>query len=814
MSTMQLASALVLALVQGTPAGSNLPSEGDGEFRLERILADPDWIARSPESARWSPSGQIVFERKRPASDERDLFFFATVGGEPNLARYGDLPSLEPRGVQREPGGGRLLWERGGDLFLQEANGGPTRQLTRTRASESNPQFLGADRVAFERGGVLYAQSLSSGLVEELFEAKPERDPEEVRIEKEEKRGHLAKREESLFEHIRTLRCRAEERRARVESLDQNDPSRPPRPFYLGKDVSVGRTALAPDGAFVALTLGVPRKDDGDGPRDLLAEWVTESGYTTSRPVRPNVGTRPRTGERLVLVDRAARKQISVDLTALPGVLVPAAPEKDPASTDAAAPEGAPSDVAPASPEPKTLDLGLSNLQWSPDGQNLALMARSLDDQQRWIVLVDREGTARTAHHLVDDAWIGWSFHGFGWLPDGSGLWYQSEESGWARLYLHDLASGTRRALTGEGYEASDVQVDRAHTALWWKANAEHPGAQEVWRLELGRADAEPERLTSLGAQLDFEPSPDGTHLLLTLSRPLLPPEIYIQVAEPGAEAVRRTHTVEEEFAALPWVAPELVPVPARHGRPVWSRLFLPPEGAPAPAGGRPAVLFAHGAGYLQQAHLGWSYYFRETLFHTLLARRGAVVLEMDYRASAGYGRDWRTAIRLNMGHPELDDLEDGVAWLVEQHGVDPARVGVYGGSYGGFLTLQALFTRPELFACGAALRPVTDWAHYNDGYTANILDTPESAAEAYQKSSPIDHAAGLNKPLLICHGLLDDNVLPKDSIRLVQRLIELGKKDFELALYPVEPHGFREPSSWIDEYRRILLLFERHLGL
>jgi dipeptidyl aminopeptidase/acylaminoacyl peptidase len=199
-------------------------------------------------------------------------------------------------------------------------------------------------------------------------------------------------------------------------------------------------------------------------------------------------------------------------------------------------------------------------------------------------------------------------------------------------------------------------------------------------------------------------------------------------------------------------------------------------------------------------------------MFHTLLARRGYVVLDMDYRASRGYGRDWRTAIYRHMGKPELEDLRDGVRWLVAERGVDPERVGVYGGSYGGILTLMALFEEPDLFACGAALRPVTDWAHYNHPYTSRILNTPDLDPEAYERSSPIEFAAGLQRPLLIAHGMVDDNVFYKDSVRLAQRLIELQKTGWELASYPIEAHGFREPSSWLDEYRRILRLFETHL--
>jgi dipeptidyl aminopeptidase/acylaminoacyl peptidase len=222
--------------------------------------------------------------------------------------------------------------------------------------------------------------------------------------------------------------------------------------------------------------------------------------------------------------------------------------------------------------------------------------------------------------------------------------------------------------------------------------------------------------------------------------------------------------------------------------------------------------MFVHGAGYLQNVHAGWSQYFREFMFHQLLVQRGFVVIDLDYRGSAGYGRDWRTAIYRRMGTPELEDYLDGIEWLVGHAQVDRARIGIYGGSYGGFLTLMGLFKEPAVFAAGAALRPVTDWAHYNHSYTSNILNTPEVDPEAYTRSSPIEFAAGLRRPLLISHGMLDDNVFFQDSVRLVQRLIELKKESFEIAMFPVEAHGFRDAVSWLDQYRRILRLMEREV--
>ena len=224
------------------------------------------------------------------------------------------------------------------------------------------------------------------------------------------------------------------------------------------------------------------------------------------------------------------------------------------------------------------------------------------------------------------------------------------------------------------------------------------------------------------------------------------------------------------------------------------------------------AVIFNHGAGYLQNSDLGWSNYFREFFFHNILVEQGYVVLDMDYWASKGYGRDWRTAIYRQMGTPETEDLVDGVNWLVANANVDVNRVGTYGGSYGGFMTFMAMFTQPDLFKAGSALRPVGDWAYYNHPYTSNILNTPDVDPIAYERSSPIYFTQGLKNQLLINAPMVDDNVFFQDTVRVVQRLIEQEKNSFETAIFPVEPHGFRQPSSWLDEYRRIYKLFEREL--
>jgi dipeptidyl aminopeptidase/acylaminoacyl peptidase len=364
--------------------------------------------------------------------------------------------------------------------------------------------------------------------------------------------------------------------------------------------------------------------------------------------------------------------------------------------------------------------------------------------------------------------------------------------------------------ITTGKWEIAATELSRDGKKFYVTSTEQHPGERHLYSVSIdGGART---KITSMTGSHDTQLSPDEGYIGVIYSYSTKPPEVYLMPNTPGGAAKQVTTTPTDAWRAFKWIDPKVITYKARDGVDVYARLFTPEMIGARRDPSRPAVIFVHGAGYLQNAHKYWSTYFREYMFHNLLASRGYVVLDADYRASAGYGRDWRTAIYRHMGGKDLEDVVDGAKYLVAQEKVDPRRIGVYGGSYGGFITLMAMFTTPDVFAAGAALRPVTDWAHYNHGYTSNILNIPQKDIEAYRKSSPIYFAEGLKGALLICHGMVDTNVHFQDSVRLAQRLIELRKENWELAVFPVENHGFTEETSWADEYKRILKLFEETL--
>jgi dipeptidyl aminopeptidase/acylaminoacyl peptidase len=381
-------------------------------------------------------------------------------------------------------------------------------------------------------------------------------------------------------------------------------------------------------------------------------------------------------------------------------------------------------------------------------------------------------------------------------------------------LYTLDMSgSGAQpKQLTSGKWEITAAELAEDRKKFYITTTEVHPGERHVYTLPVdGGART---KITSMPGSNEVEVSPDESTLGIIYSYSNKPPEVYVMPNTAGAQARQVTTTPTTEWRSFKWIDPKVVTFKARDGVDVYARVFTPEMIGARRDPSRPGVVFVHGAGYAQNAHRYWASYFREYMFHNLLASRGYVVLDVDYRASSGYGRDWRTAIYRHMGGKDLEDIVDGAKYLSAQEKVDPRRIGVYGGSYGGFITLMAMFTTPDVFAAGAALRPVTDWAHYNHGYTSNILNVPQKDVDAYRKSSPIYFAEGLKGALLICHGMVDTNVHFQDSVRLVQRLIELRKENWELAAFPVENHGFTEETSWADEYRRILKLFEENLRL
>lgn len=385
-------------------------------------------------------------------------------------------------------------------------------------------------------------------------------------------------------------------------------------------------------------------------------------------------------------------------------------------------------------------------------------------------------------------------------------FYFNSEATGYSHLYSYDLNSNNKKQLTEGNWEVQSVQLLKDGKNFYISANKEHPGITHFYSLPVQGGNLV--QITSMKGGNEVTLSPDEKYLAISHSTMNKPWELYLQNNKPKADASKITKSTTAEFDSYAWREPDMVKFQNRYGDDVYARVY--PAKNPHP--NKPAVVFVHGAGYLQNVHYWWSQYFREYMFNNMLADNGYTVIDIDYTASSGYGRNHRTGIYRHMGGKDLTDQVDGVKYLVDHYGVNPANVGLYGGSYGGFITLMGLFTEPEVFKSGAALRSVTDWAHYNHGYTANILNTPVEDPIAFKRSSPIYFADKLKGNLLMLHGMVDVNVQFQDIVRLNQRLIELGKENWDLAVYPVEDHGFIQPSSWTDEYKRIFKLFENTL--
>ncbi|MGZ8458663.1 MAG: prolyl oligopeptidase family serine peptidase [Gemmatirosa sp.] len=769
-------SRFLLALAALVPlAASAQPAAPRFDFSIANMMRGPELYGREPQDVRWSPDARWVYFRWNAAgTDWREPLRWYRVrpaaGATPERVPDAQLDSVGPliaEGSDTRDGRRRVV-AYDGDLWLVERGATAARRLTQTLGVESSPQFA-ADgrRVFFVRDNNVYALALDGGLVRQLTDVRAGPQPDSARAAAQ--RRALEADQRALFDVIRDRVARdsvqAAERRAREASR--------PTPLWLNTGERVVAFSVAPggDALVLATTAAVPRARTAQVP-----DWVTKSGYVEELPTRTKVGDEQASGRvAFVRVPTGAAKWLR---------LVPSDTVRAPA--------------------------GAQLLGWNDAGTVALVQAERRDYKERVLSVVRADsGSVRALEIVRDSAWVGGPCGSCaGWLPDGR-AWFVNESDGWAHLYTAAADGSGRRQLTQGKFEVLQAELSPDRRQFWLHTSERSVFDRDFYTMPV--AGGARTRLTRDAGGHQVTPSPDGRLLADVYSSANRPPELFVLSNRANATATRLTTSPGADWQSFAWRTPEIVMIPGSDGVPVPARVYRPQDMGAQPNGA--AAIFVHGAGYLHNVHNWWSSYAREYMFNHYLASKGYVVLDIDYRGSAGYGRDWRTAIYRHMGGRDLQDHVDGVRWLQKTHGVDPERVGIYGGSYGGFITLMALFTEPKMFGAGAALRSVTDWAHYNHPYTARILNFPDADTVSYRRSSPIYFAQGLEDPLLMAHGMVDVNVHYQDIVRLTQRLIELGKTDWELASYPVEDHAFVRPSSWADEYRRIFELFERTIA-
>jgi dipeptidyl aminopeptidase/acylaminoacyl peptidase len=792
---MVVSKVLVLALLAGLAQPTRNASAQEGQptpirqsdltrqdalvrpLTLREASRNDRWMGLGVRDVRWAPDGSGVYFRwnRRPTTDdvpEEDPWFRTDPSGELVWQLQTDetaqLPGPE---VRWNSTADQATWVRDGTLYFFD--GEKSSAIVALDRPIRDPRFAeGGDAVEFQAGGSLYRYATREGamaVVAQRVIRATSSDTDAARW--------LAEQQEELFDHVRN----EQRTRRRVAAAARASTGWTPQAIPVPEGIEIDQIQLSPDGAWVTFRATIT---DPVRPTTSFVDYVDESGYATVGTARPKAGE-PRDLIRLGVV--AMDPTVPVDSIALRWIDVTEAGDQ------ATVPHGP---------------------VWNLEGTRAVAQFIGEDHEDVWFAELDLESaTATVVVHDHDDAWIGGPPIQANrlqpalmeWLP-GDRLVFASERSGWSHLYRVD-PDGSVTALTEGAWEVRGARLTPDRETWLLQASREHPSEDHLYRM--GAAGGPLERLTTTPGRHEGSWSPDGERIAVVSSTAVELPDLYLSGARAGVEPRRVSVSGTDAYYEHPLTEPEIVRFGHPDDGPLWAALFLPDE----PNAERSAIIHVHGGGYRQFAHRGYSVYGYATHlgFINYMLEQGYTVLDFDYRGSAGFGRDYRTDISESMGIKDTDGAVAGARWLAETQNVDPDRIGIYGVSYGGFLTLTSLFRYPGVFSAGIARAAVTDWAHYSDGWTSRILGVPHENPEAYRRSSPIYYAEGLQDPLLITHGLVDDNVHFQDAARLIQRLIEL-EKSFEVMVYPVEQHTVETEAGRYDLFRRQAAFFDEKL--
>jgi dipeptidyl aminopeptidase/acylaminoacyl peptidase len=461
---------------------------------------------------------------------------------------------------------------------------------------------------------------------------------------------------------------------------------------------------------------------------------------------------------------------------------------------------------------------------WSPDSRQIAFLRIPARDDltfgprrngQPWSIRVADAATGRGREVWRADAGQGSVFHGI--VGEYQIMWgagdvmvFPWERDGWTHLYSVSVAGGTAKLLTPGNFEVEFVSLSPDRRTLVFASNQDDIDRRHLWS-ETVTGD-QPTRLTS-GEGIEWSPVMlhDGAAIALLHSDAQRPARPAMLVSG-GEIRDLAPESLPADFPSAELVTPQQVIIPAADGLRVHAQLFLPPPLAGASPERRPAVIFMHG-GSRREMLLGWhymGYYHNAYAFNQYLASRGYVVLSLNYRSGIGYGLDFREALNYGpSGASEFNDVEGAGLYLRQLPDVDPARIGLWGGSYGGYLTALGLARASDLFACGVDLHGVHDW-------NLEIENWPHSPAQQEAsrlawESSPLASVDTWRSPVLLVQGDDDRNVPFSEMVRLVEALRK-QKVEFQQLVFPNEIHDFLRHSTWLAAYHAASDFFDQHL--
>ncbi len=470
------------------------------------------------------------------------------------------------------------------------------------------------------------------------------------------------------------------------------------------------------------------------------------------------------------------------------------------------------------------LDTGAGNdgaVAWVDAGH--VVFQRVTDDvHTREIVVADATtGAGRVVHRDTDPKWWDMLFLDAEPQPSPDGRWiaFLSDADGWAHLYVMPASGGTPVQITRGHFEVQRAAWSPDSRRIVFDANQEsQPGRRELMVADLGSdpGAAHLETITTgIGTNTDARWAPAGDDLVFEHTDPHNAADLYVVRPSVGTKPTRLTDSLPAAVSRDALVAPQFVHYPSADGTPVPAYLFVPHDLDRARK--HPAIIWVHGDG-INQNYEGWHIhrdYGVSYSFHQYLVQHGYVVLSVDYRGSIGYGRAWRESVYRDLGGKDFQDVAAGAKYLASLGYVDPQRIGIWGLSYGGFLTLQALTETPTLFNCGVDVAGVVDWnMWYQDPGGAWIrgrMGRPEDNPALYRARSPIYRVDRIVRPLLVLGGTADVNVPFIESLRLVNEL-EADDKSFDLMVYPGEFHYFHRAQVLRDAWTRVARFFDEHL--